>query len=72
MGSEIIAGQRIEVAWIPERAPRDIDAIVPIGHFMMLGDNRDNARDSRHIGMIPHSFIEGVVPKSQLTSRRSQ
>jgi signal peptidase I len=59
--TEVIDGKRIELAWIPERAPRDADVIVPPGHFMVMGDNRDNVKDSRYVGMIPHANILGVV-----------
>jgi signal peptidase I len=32
---------------------------VPAGHFFVLGDNRDNSKDSRYIGFIPRSEIIG-------------
>jgi len=32
---------------------------VPEGQYLMLGDNRDNSKDSRFIGFVPHETIVG-------------
>jgi signal peptidase I len=32
---------------------------VPEGHYFMLGDSRDNSRDSRYIGFVPRDNIVG-------------
>jgi signal peptidase I len=48
---------------MPERgALRDFAPIkVPAGQYMMLGDNRDNSRDSRYIGLVNRELITGRV-----------
>ncbi|MBI4622148.1 MAG: signal peptidase I [Verrucomicrobia bacterium] len=34
---------------------------VPAGHYFMMGDNRDNSRDSRFFGFMPRAEIIGEV-----------
>jgi signal peptidase I len=43
-------------------ALRDFGPVrVPAGHYFMLGDNRDNSRDSRYFGFVPRAEIIGEV-----------
>ncbi|MES2068893.1 MAG: signal peptidase I [Pseudomonadota bacterium] len=36
---------------------------VPAGQYLMLGDNRDNSRDSRYIGLVKRELITGQVKR---------
>jgi signal peptidase I len=70
-----LATQRQELAFITEQlgsVPHQImveprvpamrnfaPQVVPHGQYLLLGDNRDNSKDSRYIGMIPRELITG-------------
>jgi signal peptidase I len=33
--------------------------VIPPGHYLMLGDNRDNSADSRYFGLVPRELLIG-------------
>jgi signal peptidase I len=58
---ETLGNRAHAVMALPGRpALRDFGPVrVPAGHYFMMGDNRDNSRDSRYFGFMPRADIIG-------------
>lgn len=59
--SERLSGESYRVAYIEGRPRAPIEVVVPRNSYFVLGDNRDNSRDSRHFGFIPKGNVVGKV-----------
>lgn len=43
----------------PGRSKRDGVYVIPEGQYFVMGDNRDQSKDSRYIGAIPEKYLVG-------------
>ena len=62
---EQLLGQQRPIIVMPQRpAMRSFGPVtVPPGEYLMLGDNRDNSKDSRYIGFVKRELLTGQVKR---------
>lgn len=51
-----------DVQGLPEPGDRT-DILVPPGHYLMIGDNRDNSADGRYFGFVPEDHLVGKATR---------
>ncbi|ORU92770.1 MAG: S26 family signal peptidase [Cycloclasticus sp. symbiont of Poecilosclerida sp. N] len=61
---ELVPSQEHDILIVQDRASIEGTLTVPLGHYFMVGDNRDNSNDSRYWGTVPE---ENIVGKAFMT-----
>jgi signal peptidase I len=56
---EILEGLEYKILLMERHPTINTTMIVPEDHYLVMGDNRDNANDSRYWGYVPVEYIKG-------------